>query len=303
MSFISDYKQKMLEFERAGAEKIEIGKTVLGYPIYAFAVGCGRPKIIVQYAIHAREYITYYLACEQLMDTARLLPHGCGTVYFIPAVNIDGISLVLDGLGVIPQSYHTLLNSICPSGDFGLFKANVRGVDLNVNFDARWGTGSQNVFTPDSANFVGFAPNSEPETQALTSFTRKICPDLTISYHSKGEVIYYDFHQPLSMRKKHKKIAKIASKSTTYPIKLTGNSAGGYKDWCISTLHIPALTIEVGSENLAHPITLQNLPDIYQKNANLIINLLDYLGVILYNKDNSSLLGSKKWSNGRNLCK
>lgn len=285
MLFSQELEQAYIEFEAAGAEKIEIGKTVLGNPIYAFAVGRGDPKIIVQYAIHAREFITYYLAYRQLLDTAKTLPYGSGTVYFIPAVNIDGITLILDGISAIPYEYRPLLNSLCPDGDFSLFKANIRGVDLNVNFDARWGTGSQNIFTPAPANFIGYTPNSEPETRALVDFTRKIRPHLTVSYHSKGEVIYYDFHQPLSIRSSHRKIARVASKSTSYPIRKTGNSAGGYKDWCISALKIPALTIEVGEDTLTHPILPINLPAIYQKNAKVIINLLDYLRVILYNND------------------
>ena len=285
MLFSQELKLAYMEFEQAGAEKIEIGKTVLGNSIYAFAVGCGDPKIIVQYAIHAREFITYYLAYRQLLETARTLPYGCGTVYFVPVVNIDGISLILDGITAVPPQYRSLLNAICPNGDFSQFKANIRGVDLNVNFDARWGTGSQNVFVPDIANFVGYAPNSEPETRALVDFTRKTRPNLTISYHSKGEVIYYDFHQPPFVRFSHRKIAQIASESTSYPIRKTGKSAGGYKDWCISALKIPALTIEVGEDTLTHPILPANLPAIYQKNAKVIINLLDYLRVILYNND------------------
>lgn len=271
------------EFELAGAEKIKIGETVLGTPIYAFAVGCGDPKIIVQYAIHAREFITFYLAKAQILDTAKRLEKGRGTVYFVPIVNIDGVMLVLDGLNAIPSKFQPLLNSLCPNGDFSQFKANIRGVDLNVNFDARWGTGRQNVFVPSSANFVGYEPESEPETRALVNFTSKIRPDLTISYHSKGEVIYYGFFEPLYLRRKFHKIAKVASKATGYRLIRTRNSAGGYKDWCISALAIPALTIEVGADNLAHPIKESDLPDIYQKNAKVITNLLDYLGVILYN--------------------
>ncbi len=283
MTFREELNQSYIEFELAGAEKIAIGKTVLGDTIFAFAVGCGDPKIIVQYGIHAREYITYFLAKRQIVDTCKNLKAGCGTVYFVPAVNIDGISLVLDGLKAIPPKFHPLLNSLSNDGDFSQFKANIRGVDLNVNFDARWGTGKHNKFLPAQANFVGEFPNSEPEVQALINFTTKIQPDLTLSYHSKGEVIYYGFFEPLATRLTHRKIAKVVGSATGYRIIRTKNSAGGYKDWCIAKLKIPALTIEIGAENLVHPITQEFLPAIYQKNANVIFNLLDYLRVILYN--------------------
>ncbi len=283
MTFGEELEQSYLEFESAGAEKIAIGKTVLGDTIYSFAVGCGAPKIIVQYGIHAREYITFYLAKRQILDTIKGLEAGCGTVYFVPVVNIDGVRLVLDGLQAISPEFHPLLNSLCQDGDFSQFKANIRGVDLNVNFDAKWGTGLLNEFEPRQANFVGEFPHSEPEVLALVNFTTKIQPDLTISYHSKGEVIYYGFFEPLRARRTHRKFAKIVQKTTGYRIIRTKNSAGGYKDWCINKLKIPALTIEVGAENLVHPITKEFLPDIYQKNAKVIFNLLDYLRVILYN--------------------
>ena len=264
-------------FEQAGAEKICIGRTVLGRPIFAFAVGCGSPKILVQYAIHAREYITYYLAKRHIFDTASSLAIGAGTVYFVPIVNIDGVSLVLDGKSAVPPEYHALLDEICPDGDFGSWKANIRGVDLNVNFDARWGTGSQNIHTPSSANFVGYGAHSEPEVRALADFTQSLCLDMTVSYHSKGEVIFYDFHQPPITKAKHYALARVASRATGYKIKKTGNSAGGYKDWCIAALHIPALTIEVGSDSLTHPIAPSHLEPIYQQNRTVILDLLTHL--------------------------
>ena len=77
--------------------------------------------------------------------------------------------------------------------DFSLWKANARGVDLKVNFDAKWGPGKQNVRYPASANYIGSMPFSEPETRALAEFTKEVKPDATISYHTKGGEIYYGF--------------------------------------------------------------------------------------------------------------
>lgn len=285
MSFLSEMERDYAEIESAGAERILIGKTELGRPIYAFAVGCGRPKIIVQYAIHAREYITYYLAILQIKDLLKSIQHGMGTVYFVPVVNIDGVALVIDGIDTVPKNKQKILQKIVKNNDFSLYKANINGVDLNVNFRANWGTGKYNVHEPSSANFVGIVPESEGEVCALVQFTRKIAPDMTISYHSKGEVIYYDFYQPKNIKKIHYSIAKIASKSTGYKIQKTGKSAGGYKDWCIQKLGIPAITIEVGEDSLIHPIGKKFLPSIYQKNRKVIINLLDYLRAILYNDE------------------
>ena len=50
----------------------------------------------------------------------------------------------------------------------------------------------------------------------------------------------------------------------------TPYSAGGYKDWCIENLKIPAITIEVGDDRLSHPIKKQKLRPIYKENKNVL---------------------------------
>ena len=167
-------------FENFTGQKRIIGKSVLGSPIYSFTVvKTGYPKLIVQSAMHAREYITAYLNLK-LME--RFIRCGrAGTVAFIPLINPDGVEIALK--------------------KDGLYKANARGVDLNVNFDARWASGKSNVFERGSENYVGSAPFSEPETKALRDFTLLFAPDCTISYHSKGQEIYYEFSK-IALKKK-----------------------------------------------------------------------------------------------------
>lgn len=231
-----------------------IGYSVKNKPIYYFNVKkSNSPKIIVTYCIHAREYITTHLALKQIEDFAK---YGrTGNVAFIPMVNPDGVE-------------------ICLSKN-RLFKANANGVDLNVNFDAMWGKGEQNEFAPNFQNYVGKMPFSEPETRALRDFTCSFLPDLTISYHSKGEEIYWEFFQEDRRLIRDYKFAKILSNSTTYPLKKAENSCGGYKDWCILTLKIPSFTIEVGSDKLSHPITTKHLSQIYAKNKRVLFDLTE----------------------------
>ena len=235
-------------------EKFSIGKTYLGKDIYCFCVSKTlHPKIVVTYSIHAREYITTFLALKQI---ERFRKHGKrGTVYFIPAVNPDGIEICLKAKP--------------------LYKANARGVDLNVNFDAGWGKGKTNVFSPADENYVGKCPFSERETRALRDFTLAVNPSATISYHSKGEEIYYEFHQDEKAKRRDYLIAEKLAFVTGYKIKSTPNSYGGYKDWCIERLKIPAFTIEVGKDNLKHPITRKNLGKIYRKNKKVICTLTE----------------------------
>ena len=72
-------------------------------------------------------------------------------------------------------------------------------------------------------------------------------------------------------------IAEKVAKITGYIIKGTPNSAGGYKDWCIEKLKIPALTIEVGNDNLTHPIKKRHVYRIYRKNKRVPEEIGEYL--------------------------
>ena len=144
-------------------------------------------------------------------------------------LNIDGVELVLnEGLNL---------------------KANYNLVDLNVNFDANFGKGKTNVFEPNLENYIGLYPFSEPETYALKCLTEKVKPNLTISYHSKGEEIYWYYSQTYFNLKLVRHLAKRTAIYTKYKMAYSFNSHGGYKDWCALKLGIPALTIEVGDNN------------------------------------------------------
>ncbi len=234
-------------FKSFKGQKIVIGKSYFGHPILCYGVQKSPyPKAIIQASIHAREYITGYLTLKLIKDFYK--KGKFGSVYFIPILNPDGVKIAL---------YNDKL-----------YKANGRGVDLNVNFDAGWSTGSQNVKHVASENYIGEMPFSEPETCAIRDFTLKIKPDYTISYHSKGEEIYYEFFQKdISL---DLEFANAISNLTGYQIKKTPNSAGGYKDWCIQKLGILALTIEVGEDRLSHPIKKGHLRKIYKKNKGII---------------------------------
>ncbi|MBR7099796.1 MAG: hypothetical protein IKC91_01410 [Clostridia bacterium] len=259
MSVFSDIEKFYKAYK--GNKKI-IGKSILGRPIYAMQSGKGCPLGIVQGAIHAREWITSYLILEQIR-----LGVDCGSAWFIPLANPDGALLSTCGIQTVKGEWRRrlLLNANDCSDDFSLWKANANAVDLNVNFDACWGTGTCNVKFPASANYVGVAPFSEPESRALRDFTLEVCPQYTISYHTMGEEIYWQFCQPFFRCMRDKKYACTLSHLTGYPLKSAEGSVGGYKDWCIQTLKIPAFTIEVG--NGTHPLGKKDLEDILNKNV------------------------------------
>jgi len=306
---------QILQLQDEGLEIFNVGKSTLGKNILATHVGdYSGTQIIIQAGIHAREFITTSLLVEQAryLHNNQLVANG--GIYFIFLTNPDGAEISLDGIDVvdceITKNY--LISANNDSLDFSKYKANINLVDLNTNFDANWGKGSQNVFCPATENFVGYYPNSEREVQNLINFTLKNKPLLTISYHSKGNVIYYGFEDESEQNiERDRQIGEVLSEATGYPLIFTENSTGGYKDWCIQTLKIPAYTIEVGEESLEHPLGIEALPEIFERNKNIpliALNLakeyakqIDFTSPIVQNKSKEVKYESNENSYNRRL--
>ena len=252
-------------YERTETEKTVIGKSFFGRDIYAIKLGNGNPVGIAQYAMHGREHITAKLSVAQYENG-----NVIGSVWLIPLVNPDGALLSQQGIRSAPKDSQEELLALNGGEDFSLWKANGRGVDLNVNFPARWGTGAKNVRFAGAENYIGEKPFSEPETLALKSFTETIRPQYTLSYHTKGEEIYWRFYQSEKRVMRDKTLAETLSYATGYPLAEAGNSAGGYKDWCIQRFGIPSFTVEVGSDRWAHPLDDRALTEIIKKNKDAL---------------------------------
>lgn len=273
-----DLLDEIQQFNRYGIETGIVGESTLGQPIpYIFVGEKTGNYLIVQAAIHAREHITALLALCQAKHLVKNKDLKLdGGIYFIPMSNPDGVRLCQEGVGFVGnKTVKNNLLTINGSSDFSLWKANAEGVDLNVNFDARWGQGDKNVFYKASENYVGKEPNSEQETRALIDFTARINPVGTISYHCKGEIIYWQFGQTKHRLWRDRRYAEALAGYTGYTLVDDEGSVGGYKDWCIQTLKIPSYTIEVGSDDFEHPYPYKQFEKILQQNLDLPRKLLN----------------------------
>ena len=263
------YKAVTQYFNEYRGKKCIIGKSAEGRNLYAMYLGKDGGAVgISQYALHAREWITAYLAIEHIKRSVEV-----GGVWVLPLMNPDGAVLCEEGIESVSLKRRALLLKLNQGEDFSLWKANVQGVDLNLNFPARWGKGRGNLTVPSPHGYIGQEPLSAPESSALALFTEEVKPDYTLSFHTKGEEIYWRFHQPPIRARRDKRLAKIIAKETGYPLKGTPFSAGGYKDWCVDTLKIPAFTVEVGADDWAHPLGMEALNDIVQKNIDVLVKL------------------------------
>lgn len=259
----------------------EIGTSTMGQPIYGLHIGSYEGKqILIEAGIHAREYPATLVVVGMAEYLARISDTLNGGVYIIPLVNPDGVRIVLEGVDWLncPNWRDFLLGLNGGNSDFSMWKASATSVDLNVNFPALWGEGAQNVFCPSTGNFVGFYPASEREVRTLIDFTYQVRPNLTLSYHTKGEVIYYGFEvlSPEELARDRDIADVIAGVNGYIPIK-TENSVGGYSDWVSQYLGVPAYTIEVGSVNLPTPIPLSAVEPAIELNRDVPIVLLNTL--------------------------
>lgn len=78
------------------------------------------------------------------------------------------------------------------------WKANLLGVDLNLQYPAGWLRAreikfSQGYTRPGPRDYVGRAPLNQRESIALADFTQEIDPALVLAYHTQGKVIYWQF--------------------------------------------------------------------------------------------------------------
>lgn len=188
-------------------------------------------------------------------------------VYLVPLVNPDGADLAA-GVARRKPEYRAAADIAAQYPDIPFpsgWKANLRGVDLNLNYPARWEAArrikkAQGVSTPAPRDFAGFSPLDQPETAALAAFTRCIHPELMLALHTQGSVIYPgpDETAPPGAHA----LAQAFSDASGYPVEpVPPESANaGFKDWFLQVFKRPAFTIEAGlGEN---PLPTSQLPEI-----------------------------------------
>ena len=256
---------KLLENINSLKNVTNVGITTLGTPIPMVSLGKKRDGgVLIVGAVHAREYITAYLLYELIKEY-----DGDYPVDVIPILNIDGVTLCKEGLNELPlklKERTTLLRLNDGSTDFSKWKANVRGVDINVNFPADWGKGKSNVTRPAPENSIGPCPFSERETVCIMDVINNNDYALVVAYHSKGEEVYYGFGD----NRLYKSEAQTFANYLDYKLKRTPDSAGGIKDYFTLTTGRLGLTVEVGKDTLPHPYPLTELPNLIKQHSGVI---------------------------------
>jgi len=268
--------------------------TAFGQPVRTLVIGEGPRKVLYTAAHHANEWITtpvllkFVEALAQAMEDdaqiydrpARALAKAA-TIYTVPMVNPDGVDLVTGAYqpGQLPYETAARLSENYPTIPFpDGWKANLLGVDLNLNYPAGWLQAreikfSQGFTRPGPRDYVGRAPLTQLETRTLAGYTEAIDPALVLAYHTQGQVIYWqlaDIEVP-GARELGERFAQISGYSledTPYE-----SAFAGYKDWFIKFFRRPGYTIEVGSGT--NPLPLSQFDTIYRENLGILVTAAD----------------------------
>ena len=131
-----------------------IGRSILNKPIYSLKIGHGLKEVFYSASFHANESITSLLLmkfiediCIAYVNNKNLFGYSMRSlfnnysIYVSPMVNPDGVDLVNGNLSINSPYYmqakyiaKKFTNIAFPNG----WKANIRGVDLNLQFPANW---------------------------------------------------------------------------------------------------------------------------------------------------------------------
>ena len=260
-------------------EVIRIGTTADGRDILDIAVGSrtATKDVIVQYSMHAREYINTLLGMKQLEELLKGMQNGAEyngiqysailqdvRLHIIPLMNPDGVTISQLGFdGINNETIRANLNSIWASdnelgrGDVNLaaytalWKANALGVDLNRNYDTLWEDADVGGTTePSSARYPGPSAHSENETVALLALEEAVNCSAQIAYHSEGDLIFWNYGVEGDLFARDEQLAQVVASVTGYPLESTvtsNQSTSGCSDYFIRELGVPSITIETGT--------------------------------------------------------
>ncbi len=260
-------------------QSFRIGKSCGGREITALKIHSDTEYVLFAAAFHGSEHITsnvLLMFIEDFCDAYQRNGSLCGIkvrkalgnrgVIFVPCVNPDGCEISICGaLGCGKEAGN--IYKMC-QGDFAHYNANLRGVDINHNFDAGWIQLRQlerkeGILGPAPSRFGGDRPHSEPETMAMVNLCEEYDIHHALALHSQGEVIYWSYNGLES--NKSKQMAEIMAATSGYaldvPIALA--TGGGFKDWFIKEYGRPAFTVEIGCGK--NPLPINDAKKIYTR--------------------------------------
>ena len=267
-----------------------LATTAFQRPIRTLVIGNGPRKVIYSASHHANEWITTTVLLKFLEELAEAFRNG-GKIYGVPATTIlkyttihlvpmvdpDGVDLVTGAIRPQTPEYNSARQI---AGDFpdipfpDGWKANLLGVDLNLQYPAGWLMAreikfSQGFNRPAPRDYVGRAPLTQRESRALARYTEDVDPELVLAYHTQGKAIYWQFRDYMvpgarALGEEFARLSGYSLEDTPYE-----SSFAGYKDWFIQNFRRPGFTIEAGSG--VNPLPIEQFDEIYKDNLGILV--------------------------------
>ena len=264
--------------------------TAFGRPLYAVKIGDGDRQVIFSAAHHANEWITTLLLLKFTEELAEAFQKGgsvygvpartilkYSTIHLVPMVDPDGVDLVTGAIRPLTPEYN-IARQI--AGDFPNipfpdgWKANLLGVDLNLQYPAGWLQAreikfSQGYTRPAPRDYVGRAPLNQKEAIAMARYTEEVDPELVLAYHTQGKAVYWQFRDytvpgAKALGEEFARVSGYSLENTPYE-----SSFAGYKDWFIQNFRRPGFTIEAGAGT--NPLPLSQFDEIYRDNLGILV--------------------------------
>jgi hypothetical protein len=203
-------------------------------------------------------------------------------IHFIPMTNPDGYNLSYRGLYTIGKSYQDKLLGYIDT-DFRNYKSNLNGVDLNRNFPGLfydieleawrniWNMIHNDFrsFRPSGSFYFGPFEGSEVETQILMDYMLKFDFRNYLSFHSKGQVIYYNKWMLSEVHNERtfslaNKIAYVTGYDLIEGSRYT-SSSGYLTDYTAMNTLKPSITVETVYWEETLPVTSKYVKKAYEE--------------------------------------
>lgn len=285
---------KALKESYPGLTVKTIATTANSRSVQAVEIGSGAKRVLFSASHHANEWITSLVLLKFLEDLiaasntggallgkdARQLLRNT-TVSLVPMVDPDGVDLVTGAIQPGSREY-AAAEAIArgfpeipfPQG----WKANLNGVDLNLQYPAGWLRAREIKFMqgfdrPAPRDYVGLYPLSQPESRGLAEYTESFDPDIVVAFHTQGKEIYWEFEDYYvpGARELGEEFARVSGYALADVPE--ASSYAGYKDWFIKRFRRPGYTVEAGLG--VNPLPISQFDEIYRDTLPILVAAME----------------------------